>query len=97
MAVKFGIKTFELCKSSSGYVWSFLVYTGQGMELTNQYVTAETNKTAAIVVTLVENLLGRADTQCGWIIFLTPLIWLVSWKSKNMEPYVPTRKTSLPQ
>ena len=61
-AAKFGIKTFELCESSSGYVWSFLVYTGQGMELTNQYVTAETNKTAAIVVTLLENLLGRGHT-----------------------------------
>ncbi|PNF40920.1 hypothetical protein B7P43_G14977 [Cryptotermes secundus] len=61
-AAKFGIKTFELCESSSGYVWSFLVYTGQGMELTNQYVTAETNKTTAIVVTLLENLLGRRHT-----------------------------------
>ncbi|PNF31583.1 hypothetical protein B7P43_G00790 [Cryptotermes secundus] len=61
-AAKFGIKTFELCESSSGYVWSFLVYTGQGMELTNQYVTAETNKTTAIVITLLENLLGRGHT-----------------------------------
>ncbi|XP_023725727.1 piggyBac transposable element-derived protein 4 [Cryptotermes secundus] len=61
-AAKFGIKTFELCESSSGYVWSFLVYTGQGMELTNQYVTAEKNKTTAIVVTLLENLLGRGYT-----------------------------------
>jgi hypothetical protein len=47
------------------------------MELTNQYVTAETNKSAGIVVTLVENLLGRGHTV--WMDnFLTPLIWLVS-------------------
>jgi hypothetical protein len=39
-----------------GYVWSFLVYTGKSI------VTAETNKTAAIVVKLTENLLGRGHT-----------------------------------
>jgi hypothetical protein len=25
---KLGIKTYELCDSSSGYVWTFLVYSG---------------------------------------------------------------------
>ena len=28
-ASKFGIKTFELCESSTGYLWCFLVYTGK--------------------------------------------------------------------
>jgi hypothetical protein len=46
-AAKFGIKTYELCEPSS-----FLVYTGKRMELANQFVSAETNKTAAIVVKL---------------------------------------------
>jgi hypothetical protein len=32
------------------------------MELTNQFVTAETNKTAAIVVKLLENLLDYGHT-----------------------------------
>jgi macrodomain Ter protein organizer (MatP/YcbG family) len=50
------MKTCELCESNSGYVWSFLVYTGKGMELAIQFVNAETNKTAAIVVKLTENL-----------------------------------------
>lgn len=27
-AVEFGIKTFELCESSMGYLWNFIVYTG---------------------------------------------------------------------
>jgi hypothetical protein len=58
-AAKFGIKTYELCEFSSGYVWSFLIYIGKGMELANQFVSAETNKTEAIVVKLTENLLGR--------------------------------------
>jgi hypothetical protein len=35
------------------------------MELANQFVTAETNKTAAIVVKLTESLLGRGHTV--WI------------------------------
>jgi hypothetical protein len=60
--VKFGIKTYELYESRSGYVWSFLVYTGKGMELANQFVSAETNKTTAIVVKLTENLLGCGHT-----------------------------------
>jgi hypothetical protein len=61
-AAKFGIMTCELCESSSGYIWSLLVYTGKGMELANQFVSAETNKTAAIVVKLRQNLLGRGRT-----------------------------------
>lgn len=28
-AATFGIKTFELCDSVSGYLWSFIVYTGK--------------------------------------------------------------------
>jgi hypothetical protein len=28
-AAKFGIKTYELCDSVSGYLWSFVVYTGK--------------------------------------------------------------------
>jgi len=26
---KFGIKSYELCKSSLGYLWSFIIYTGK--------------------------------------------------------------------
>jgi hypothetical protein len=34
-APKFGIKCYKLCESSTGYVWSFIIYTGQGMEVSN--------------------------------------------------------------
>jgi hypothetical protein len=37
---------YELYESSSTYVWSFLVYTGRGMELMNQSLAAEINKIA---------------------------------------------------
>jgi hypothetical protein len=59
---KFGIKSYELCESSTGYVWSFIIYTGQGMELTNEFVNSETNKTAATVTKLVKPLLGCGHT-----------------------------------
>jgi hypothetical protein len=26
---RFGIKSFELCEAKSGYVWNFIIYTGQ--------------------------------------------------------------------
>jgi len=26
---RFGIKTFELCDSKTGYLWNFIVYTGK--------------------------------------------------------------------
>jgi hypothetical protein len=45
-----------------GHVWSFIISTGQGMELTNKFVNSETNKTAARVIKLVEPLLGHGHT-----------------------------------
>jgi hypothetical protein len=62
MAAKFVIKTYEFCVSSFGYVGSSLLYNGQGMELMNQFTTAETNKTAEIVVKLSDHLLGHGHT-----------------------------------
>jgi len=49
-ASKFGIKTFELCESRTGYLWCFLVYTGKNMVLQSSLITADTPKTAAAVL-----------------------------------------------
>jgi hypothetical protein len=49
-------KPFGLCESSMGYMWCFLTFSGHGMELTNQYVNADTNRTSAIVIKLLEHL-----------------------------------------
>ncbi|XP_021913223.1 piggyBac transposable element-derived protein 4-like [Zootermopsis nevadensis] len=82
-AAQLGIKTFELCESSSGYVWSFLVYTGKDMELTNQFVTAETSKTAVIVVKLLEPLLGRGHT-----------VWMDNfYNSPHLARFLKSKKT----
>jgi hypothetical protein len=64
-ASKFGIKTFELCESITGYLWCFLVYTGKNTVLESSLITPETPKTAAIVLKLLEPLLGHAHTL--WI------------------------------
>jgi hypothetical protein len=71
-AAKFGIKSYELCECSTGYVWFFIIYTRQGMELTNQFVNSDTNKTAAIVFKLVEPLLGHGHTLWMDSFYISP-------------------------
>jgi hypothetical protein len=64
-ASKFGIKTYELCDSTTGYLWSFLVYTGKDTEVDSLLITPDTNKTSAIVLKLVEPLLKQ-----GWTVWI---------------------------
>jgi hypothetical protein len=61
-ASKFGIKTYELCDSTTGYLWSFLVYTGKDTKLDSPLITADTPKTTAIVLKLIEPLLKQGRT-----------------------------------
>jgi hypothetical protein len=65
-ASKFGIKTYKLCDSTTGYLCSFLEYMGTDTELDCPMITSYTNKTSAIVLKLVEPLLKQGQT--GWII-----------------------------
>jgi hypothetical protein len=82
-AAKFGIKSYELCESSMGYVWSFIIYTGQGMELTNEFVNSETNKTAATVIKLEEPLFGHGHTH-----------WMDNfYNSLELERFLKSKKT----
>jgi hypothetical protein len=59
-ASKSGIKTYELYDTSTGYSWSFLVYAGKDTKLDDPLIAADTNKTTAIVLKLVEPLLKQA-------------------------------------
>jgi hypothetical protein len=61
-ASKFGMKTYELCDCTTGYLWSFLVYTGKDTKVDSHLITADTSKTTAIVLKLVEPLLKRGRT-----------------------------------
>ena len=59
---KFGIKSYELCESSSGYLWSFIIYTGKDTVFQTAFISGDTNKTATIVLSLVEPLLKKGRT-----------------------------------
>jgi hypothetical protein len=61
-ASKFGIKTYDLCDAITGYLWSFLVYAGKGTEFDSLLITADTNKTTAIVLKLAEPHLKQGRT-----------------------------------
>lgn len=55
---RFSIKSYEMCESNTEYVWSFIIWTEQGTELSNEFVKFETNKTAATVSKHLKPLSG---------------------------------------
>lgn len=61
-AAKFGIKSYELCDSSNGYTWNIMLYTGSGMEIINPNIPVDASKTESIVLSLMEQLLGKGYT-----------------------------------
>ncbi|XP_054259936.1 piggyBac transposable element-derived protein 4-like [Macrosteles quadrilineatus] len=61
-AAKFGIKSFDICESSSGFTWSFIVYTGKGMVFDNPIILPKSNMSTAIVLSLMEPLLDKGFT-----------------------------------
>jgi len=40
----FGIKSYELCESSSGYLWSFIIYTGINTVFQTSFISGDTKK-----------------------------------------------------
>jgi hypothetical protein len=66
------------------------------MELANQFVSAETNKTTAILVKLRENLLGRGHTVWTDNFYNSPELaqFLKSKKQTVLELYAITGKMS---
>jgi hypothetical protein len=64
-ASKFGIKTYELFNATTGYLWSFLVYTGKDTKLDSPLITSDTSRTTAIVLKLAEPLLKQGQTVDG--------------------------------
>lgn len=54
---RFGIKTYLLCESKSGYVWNFLIYTGHGTLLNPEF--RDHLVSMQVVLTLAEPLFGK--------------------------------------
>lgn len=63
--MKFTTKTCELCDTTIGYLWSLLVCASKDTKLYAPLITADINKTRAIVPKLVEPLLKQGQTV--WI------------------------------
>jgi hypothetical protein len=59
---KFGIKSYELCESSLGYLWSIIIYTGKDSVFKTTFIADANTKTSAIVLSLVKPLLNRGHT-----------------------------------
>lgn len=57
-AARFGIKTFELCDSVTGYLWSFIVYTGKDPNARAARHSALL-KSTSVVLELVQPLLHK--------------------------------------
>ncbi|XP_064641303.1 piggyBac transposable element-derived protein 4-like [Lineus longissimus] len=58
---RYEIKSFEICESSSGYIWDFFVYTGKDTEYRQEYRQMD-SMGAKVVLTLAHNLLGKGYT-----------------------------------
>lgn len=53
---RFGLKSYELCESGSGYIWNSIVHTGPGMQLAE---SDDGLTSSRIVLTLAKDLLGK--------------------------------------
>ncbi|KOB71806.1 PiggyBac transposable element-derived protein 4, partial [Operophtera brumata] len=85
-AAKVGVKTYELCESSTGYLWNFYVYTGKDSQQPSSELqdmdTAEnstkppapTCATARIVLNLVNPLLNLGHTLVMDNFYNSPLL-----------------------
>jgi hypothetical protein len=56
---RFGLKSYELCESGSGYIWKSLIHTGPTMKLND---SADNLVSSKIVMTLINDLLGKGYT-----------------------------------
>ena len=55
---RYGIKSYEICESSTGYIWDFFVYTGKSTEYNSAYEN-ESSVGAKAILTLAHDLLDK--------------------------------------
>ncbi|KAI5634269.1 transposase IS4 domain-containing protein [Phthorimaea operculella] len=80
-SARFGIKTFELCESATGYLWSFFVYTGK--DNSDSSLPHTLTKSTATVIKLIHPLLNKGYTlfMDNW--FNSPLLARFLKKNKT--------------
>lgn len=69
---RFGIKTYELCDSATGYLWNFMVYTGT----TETASDFELCSSARIVIDLLKDLLGNGYCVITDNFYTCPILFL---------------------
>ena len=53
---RWGLKSYELCESGSGYIWKSMIHIGTAMELVQ---SVDGLVSSRIVLTLAQELLGK--------------------------------------
>jgi len=89
---RFGIKLFLLCESQSGYLFSFIIYTGKGTVITDKY--NDLPVTSQIVVTLLDPLLDQGYCLTTDNYYTSPQLanFLVSHKTDTYRTVRKNRK-----
>ncbi|KAI5635028.1 transposase IS4 domain-containing protein [Phthorimaea operculella] len=85
-AAKVGIKSYELCESRTGYLWSFLIYGGKKYAGCTKFasdIDEPERATAKIVYTLVRPLLNRGHTLVMDNFYNAPLLTRMLKKEKT--------------
>ncbi|KAJ4448708.1 hypothetical protein ANN_00099 [Periplaneta americana] len=93
---KFGIKTFILCESQTGYVWSLIVYTGKGTKFDEEF--KDMPQSSQIVLTLMKPLLNMGYCLTVDNFYTSPQLAdiLVSKRTDIYGTVRPTRKDMPP-
>lgn len=69
---RFGIKTFMLCESKTGYIFSSIIYTGKGTKLDSEY--AHLGMSGQVVMSLMKPLLGKGYCLVTDNYYTSPLL-----------------------
>lgn len=82
--VRFGLKSYELCESSSGYwyIWKSMIHTGRAMILNS---SSDSLTSSRIVMTLANDLLVK-DTVCFWTTGIPHSVYLENFASEWQMP-----------
>ena len=77
MEYMYGIKSYEICEPSFGYIWDFFVYTGKNMEYNSAYED-QFSVGAKSIPTFAHNLLEKGF-GIGMNNIFPPPTFLIFW------------------
>ncbi|KAM5158092.1 piggyBac transposable element-derived protein 4 [Mantella aurantiaca] len=78
---RFGIKSYMLCESSTGYIWNSVIYTGKGTKSNPKY--SGYGLTTSSVLTLIEPLLNQGYCVTTDNFYTSPELYELLLKNKT--------------